>query len=89
MLATSGAAAAASAGTGAPVDRGFPPFAGNPCFAPDAAPGHQLEFNAYFDREEDALAFARSLPAEVFLHTLRCSVEGRDWILIARYRELP
>ena len=64
-------------------------FAGNPCLAPEPAPGHELEFNAYFEREADAQAVARALPSEVFMLSVRRSVEGHDWILIARYRELP
>ena len=73
----------------ASAERGAPPFAGNPCLAPEPAAGHALEFNAYFEREADAQGVARALPSEVFALTVRRSVEGHDWILIARYRELP
>jgi hypothetical protein len=89
LLAVAGGATAASPISGASADQWAPPFAGNPCIASDAVPGHQLEFNAYFEREADAQGVARALPSEVFALTVRRSAEGHDWILIARYHELP
>lgn len=89
LLAAAGGATAASPISGAGADPWAPPFAGNPCLAPEPAPGHELEFNAYFEREADAQAVAHALPSEVFMLSVRRSVEGHDWILIARYRELP
>ncbi len=89
LLAAAGGATAESPISGARADPWAPPFAGNPCLAPEPAAGHALEFNAYFEREADARGVARALPSEVFALTVRRSVEGHDWILIARYRELP
>lgn len=83
-FAADGAATATASAEG-----GAPPFAGNPCLVPEPAAGHALEFNAYFEREADAQGVAHALPSEVFALSVRRSVEGRDWILIARYRELP
>lgn len=89
LLAACVGAPAVFALSGAPADPWAPTFAGNPCLAPNPAPGHEFEFNAYFEREADAQGVARALPSEVFALTVRRSVEGHDWILIARYRELP
>ena len=89
LLAAAGGATAASPISGARADPWAPPFAGNPCLATEPAAGHALEFNAYFEREADAQGVAHALPSEVFALTVRRSVEGHDWILIARYRELP
>lgn len=61
----------------------------NPCFAPDRDPAQKLEFNAYFGREEIARSVAQRISPQVFAVGVRRSVEGHDWILIARYRELP
>lgn len=89
LLAACVGAPAVFALSGAPADPWAPTFAGNPCLAPNPAPGHEFEFNAYFEREADAQGVAHALPSEVFARSVRRSVEGRDWILIARYRELP